>query len=79
MIELSFQASDLSNLMSASELTNRKERVQVRENVGFPIRTRPKDCAKKINFDLTPSVGVKFPIFAVSFNGLCIINYAETY
>ena len=40
-------------LMSASELTNRKERVQVRENVGFPIRTRPKDCAKKINFALT--------------------------
>ena len=77
MIELSFQASDLSNLMSASELTNRKERVQVRENVGFPIRTRPKDYVKKINFALTLVASASSFLFSLCpLNGLCIINYA---
>ena len=66
--------------MSHGDATNRKERVQVRENFGFPIRTRPKDCAKKINFALTLVASALSLLFSLCpLNGLCIINYAETY
>ena len=66
--------------MSHGDATNRKERVQVRENVGFPIRTRPKDCVKKINFALTLVASALCFLFSLCpLNGLCIINYAETY
>ena len=60
--------------MSHRDATNRKERVQVRENVGFPIRTRPKDCAKKINFALTLVASALSFLFRCVLLGLFSIN-----